>query len=67
MEPVAGLLVGIEQPLGVTSSAAFAGSAAIVATAATAASIAARNEWFIDATPELKRMQPGSMLYVFSL
>jgi alcohol dehydrogenase (cytochrome c) len=25
------------------------------------------DKWFIDATPELKRMQPGSMLYVFSL
>jgi alcohol dehydrogenase (cytochrome c) len=25
------------------------------------------DKWFIDATPELKRMQPGSMLYVFAL
>ena len=25
------------------------------------------DKWFIDATPELKKMQPGSMLYVFSL
>jgi len=25
------------------------------------------DKWFIDATPELKRMQPSSMLYVFSL
>jgi alcohol dehydrogenase (cytochrome c) len=25
------------------------------------------DKWFVDATPELKRMQPGSMLYVFSL
>jgi alcohol dehydrogenase (cytochrome c) len=25
------------------------------------------DKWFIDATPELKLMQPGSMLYVFSL
>jgi alcohol dehydrogenase (cytochrome c) len=25
------------------------------------------DKWFIEATPELKRMQPGSMLYVFSL
>lgn len=24
-------------------------------------------KWFIDSTPELKRMQPGSMLYVFAL
>ncbi len=25
------------------------------------------DKWFIDATPELKKMQPGSTLYVFSL
>ncbi len=25
------------------------------------------DKWFIDATPELKRMQPGSVLYVFAL
>jgi alcohol dehydrogenase (cytochrome c) len=25
------------------------------------------DKWFIDATPELKRIQPGSMLYVFAL
>src|SRR3984957_4520587 len=25
------------------------------------------DKWFIDSTPELKKMQPGSMLYVFSL
>jgi alcohol dehydrogenase (cytochrome c) len=25
------------------------------------------DKWFIDATPELKKMQPGSMLYVFAL
>ena len=25
------------------------------------------DKWFVDATPELKRMQPGSMLYVFAL
>jgi alcohol dehydrogenase (cytochrome c) len=25
------------------------------------------DKWFIDSTPELKSMQPGSMLYVFSL
>ena len=25
------------------------------------------DKWFIDATPELKRMQTGSMLYVFAL
>jgi alcohol dehydrogenase (cytochrome c) len=25
------------------------------------------DKWFIDSTPELKRMQPGSMLYVFAL
>jgi alcohol dehydrogenase (cytochrome c) len=25
------------------------------------------DKWFIDATPELKTMQPGSMLYVFGL
>ncbi|HQT77215.1 MAG: quinonprotein alcohol dehydrogenase [Rhodospirillales bacterium 20-64-7] len=25
------------------------------------------DKWFIDGTPELKRIQPGSMLYVFSL
>jgi alcohol dehydrogenase (cytochrome c) len=25
------------------------------------------DKWFIDSTPELKRMQPGSTLYVFSL
>jgi alcohol dehydrogenase (cytochrome c) len=25
------------------------------------------DKWFIDATPELKKIQPGSMLYVFSL
>jgi len=25
------------------------------------------DKWFIDSTPELKKMQPGSMLYVFAL
>jgi alcohol dehydrogenase (cytochrome c) len=25
------------------------------------------DKWFIDSTPELKKMQPGSMLYVFGL
>ena len=25
------------------------------------------DKWFIEATPELKNIQPGSMLYVFSL
>ncbi|MET0515813.1 MAG: PQQ-dependent dehydrogenase, methanol/ethanol family [Nitrospiraceae bacterium] len=25
------------------------------------------DKWFIDSTPELKKIQPGSMLYVFSL
>jgi alcohol dehydrogenase (cytochrome c) len=25
------------------------------------------DKWFIDSTPELKRIQPGSMLYVFAL
>ena len=25
------------------------------------------DKWFIDATPELKKIQPGSMLYVFGL
>jgi alcohol dehydrogenase (cytochrome c) len=25
------------------------------------------DKWFIDSTPELKKMQPGSVLYVFSL
>ena len=25
------------------------------------------DKWFIDSTPELKTMQPGSMLYVFAL
>jgi alcohol dehydrogenase (cytochrome c) len=25
------------------------------------------DKWFIDATPELKTMAPGSMLYVFEL
>ncbi len=25
------------------------------------------DKWFVDGTPELKKMQPGSMLYVFSL
>ena len=25
------------------------------------------DKWFIESTPELKRMQPGSMLYVFAL
>jgi alcohol dehydrogenase (cytochrome c) len=25
------------------------------------------DKWFIDATPELKKIQPGSMLYVFAL
>jgi alcohol dehydrogenase (cytochrome c) len=25
------------------------------------------DKWFIDATPELRKIQPGSMLYVFSL
>jgi len=25
------------------------------------------DKWFIDSTPELKTMQPSSMLYVFSL
>jgi alcohol dehydrogenase (cytochrome c) len=25
------------------------------------------DKWFIDATPELKKMQPGSVLYVFAL
>ena len=25
------------------------------------------DKWFIDSTPELKTMQPGSTLYVFSL
>ena len=25
------------------------------------------DKWFIDSTPELKKMQPGSTLYVFAL
>ena len=25
------------------------------------------DKWFIDSTPALKKMQPGSMLYVFAL
>jgi alcohol dehydrogenase (cytochrome c) len=25
------------------------------------------DKWFIDSTPELKKVQPGSMLYVFAL
>ena len=25
------------------------------------------DKWFIDSTPELKKIQPGSMLYVFAL
>jgi alcohol dehydrogenase (cytochrome c) len=25
------------------------------------------DKWFIESTPELKRMQPGSVLYVFAL
>jgi alcohol dehydrogenase (cytochrome c) len=25
------------------------------------------DKWFIDSTPELKTMQPGSTLYVFGL
>jgi alcohol dehydrogenase (cytochrome c) len=25
------------------------------------------DKWFIDSTPELKKVQPGSTLYVFAL
>ena len=25
------------------------------------------DKWFIESTPELKKIQPGSMLYVFGL